>query len=97
MRCVGKSLPLREQVSREVQRLPGDTHLLLPRFVGVWAIKFMLKRAHKEKSKLAHGLQGREGEAMTMVDNMANTIIKLLPGKTERLSLAFGVLRITRL
>jgi hypothetical protein len=86
------------QLQAELQRLPGDQHILLPRRVSLWAVKYFLKSIRKNASKAPVPMRAnQQAQAFDMVEKMGNNIMKLEKGKTEQVSLPFGVLKVTRL
>ncbi|NBO38174.1 hypothetical protein EBU99_06295 [bacterium] len=87
-----------QQLKSELQRLPGDQHILLPRQLGLWAVKYFLKTVRKNASKAPVPMKaGQQEQAFEMVERLGANIIKLEKGKTEQLALPFGVLKVTRL
>lgn len=86
------------QLQSELQRLPGDQHILLPRRVSLWAVKYFLKSIRKNANKAPVPMRAQQqAQAFDMVEKMGNNIMKLEKGKTEQVSLPFGVLKVTRL
>ncbi|MEY4065083.1 MAG: hypothetical protein RIR26_1291, partial [Pseudomonadota bacterium] len=80
------------------QRLPGDQHILVPRHIGVWAVKYFMKSLRKNASKAPVPMKaGQQQQAFEMVEKLGGSIIRLEKGKSEQLSLPFGVLKVTRL
>lgn len=87
-----------EQLKSELKRLPGDQHILLPRRVGLWAVKYFLKSVRKNASKGPIPMKaGQQDQAFEMVERLGSNIIRLDKGKTEQVALPFGVLKVTRL
>lgn len=87
-----------QQLSKELQKLPTDQHVLIPRQVGIWAVKYFLKSVKKNAGKGPVPMKaGQQAQAFEMVERLGSNIIKLEPGKTEQLALPFGVLKVTRL
>lgn len=87
-----------QQLSQELQRLPSDQHILLPRQIGLWAVKYFLKSVRKNASKSPVPIKpGQQAQAFEMVERLGTNIIKLEKGKTEQVALPFGVLKVTRL
>lgn len=87
-----------QQLSKELQKLPGDQHVLIPRQVGIWAVKYFLKSVKKNASKGPVPMKaGQQAQAFEMVERLSSNIIKLEKGKTEQVALPFGVLKVTRL
>jgi hypothetical protein len=87
-----------QQLQGELQRLPGDQHILLPRQIGVWAVKYFMKSVRKNSSKGPVAMKaGQQQQAFEMVERLGNNILRLEKGKTEQVSLPFGVLKVTRL
>jgi hypothetical protein len=87
-----------QQLTKELQRLPGDQHILLPRQIGVWAVKYFLRSVKKNAAKSPVPMKaGQQAQAFEMVERLGNNIIKLEKGKTEQVALPFGVLKVTRL
>lgn len=87
-----------QQLGKELQKLPGDQHVLLPRQVGIWAVKYFLKSVKKNAGKGPVPMRaGQQAQAFEMVERLGSNIIKLEKGKTEQVALPFGVLKVTRL
>lgn len=87
-----------QQLSKELQKLPGDQHVLLPRQVGIWAVKYFLKSVKKNSSKGPVPMKAsQQAQAFEMVEKLGTNIIRLEKGKTEQVALPFGVLKVTRL
>lgn len=97
MKMTPKGFQLPAQMAQELQRLPGDTHFIVPRFVSLWAVKFFVKSVRKNADKVPANMRGQEAQAFEMLERMAVNIGRLDAGKTEQLSLPFGLLKITRL
>lgn len=86
------------QLQTELQRLPGDQHILLPRRVSLWAVKYFLKSIRKNAGKAPVPMRAnQQAQAFDMVEKIGNNIMRLEKGKTEQVSLPFGVLKVTRL
>lgn len=93
-----KGFQIPQQLKGELQKLPGDQHILLPRQVGIWAVKYFLKSVKKNASKGPVAMKpGQQQQAFEMVERLGNSILRLEKGKSEQVSLPFGVLKVTRL
>jgi hypothetical protein len=86
-----------EQLNRELARLPKDTHFVIPRPVGLWVVRYLLKRSKKQTQGGIPQLRGREQESFQKLEEMANSIVGLEKEKTKTINLPFGVLHISRL
>lgn len=82
---------------QQIGKLPSDAHFLLPRFVSLLAVKMFMKTVRKNMGKAPVPMRGQETQAMDMVESIARNITRLDSGKTEKLSLPFGELKVTRL
>lgn len=92
-----KGFRMPQEAMDQIKRLPSDTHFIVPRFVSLFAIRFFLKSMRKNAHKMPQQMRGQEGQAMDMVEGIARNISRLDSGKTEKLSLPFGELKVTRL
>lgn len=92
-----KGFKLPPEMRNELGRLPGDVHFLFPRFASLLAMRFVVRSVRKNASKMPQKYNAKQGDAIGMVENVARNVAKLDSGKTEQLSLPFGVLKITRL
>ena len=92
-----KGFNIPKQMATELQRLPGDTHFIVPRIASLWAMKYFMKSMRKNSNKIPANMRGQEAQAFEMIEKMAQNITRLDAGKTEQLSLPFGVLKVTRL
>ena len=86
----------REAMS-QIQKLPGDQHILVPRFASLMAVNFFSKNMRKNANKMPAQLKGQEDMAFGMIDKITTNIKRLESGKTEKIDLPFGMLKITRL
>lgn len=86
-----------QEAVEQIKRLPGDTHFLIPRFVSLWAVKYFMKNMRKNTHKMPAQMRGQEHQAMDMLEGIARNVSRMDAGKTEKLSLPFGELKITRL
>jgi hypothetical protein len=96
-----KMTPRGFQMPREamtqIQRLPGDQHFILPRFASLWAVNYFTGALRKNTAKLPQNMKGQEAMALDLVERMATNIKRLEAGRTEKIDLPFGMLKITRL
>lgn len=97
-----KMTPRGFQIPREamsqIQRLPGDQHFILPRFVGLWAISYFQTTFRKNTAKMPVAMRaGHEADALAAIEKMIANVKRLDTGRTENINLPFGVLKITRL
>jgi hypothetical protein len=96
-----KMTPRGFQMPREalgqIQKLPGDQHIMIPRIASLWAINFFSKNMRKNMDKMPVQMRGQEDQAFGMIDKITNNIKRLDSGKTEKIDLPFGSLKITRL
>jgi hypothetical protein len=85
-------------MTRELNRLPKDTHFLIPRPIALWAIRYLLKKTKKDASKAnIPQFKGREKETFGKLEEMANGVVELEVAKSKTIHLPFGVLNISRL
>ena len=85
-------------VVEEMNKMPKDTHFVIPRFYMLIAIKFISKRMGKEMGKVPAGVsQNQQQLAVGQFTSLIDGIVKLPQGKTEKKDFPFGVLRVTRL
>jgi hypothetical protein len=103
-RTTPRGFDLPKQMQSELARLPGNAHILLPRLAFVFALTQGMKVLKKNASKSMNAMQampanmrGRENEAFDMLAKTENNMKRLEPGKTEALTLPFGMLKVTRL
>ncbi len=92
-----KGFQMPSQMKNEIGRLPGDVHFLLPRFASLWAVRLFVRSVRKNASKVPQQYKSQQGDAFELIDRTARNISKLDKGKTEQMSLPFGLLKITRL
>lgn len=92
-----KGFNLPKEMRQELGRLPGDVHFLFPRFASLWAVRFVVRSMKKNAGKAPQQFQSRQADALSMIEKTARNIRDLDSGKTEQMSLPFGVLRVTRL
>ncbi len=96
-----KGFNLPREMMAELSRLPTDKHFLVPRFVSLLFIRYFMKNMKSNASKQFANLpkkgKGQEAQALGMIEDMVSNIAKLEGGRTEQVSLPFGVLKVTRL
>jgi hypothetical protein len=92
-----RGFQLPQEASKFLGQLPGDTHLLVPRLYSNIALRFLMRSVKKNSNKVPVPYKGQEQAAMEMFEGFATRISKLEGGKTEKLSLPFGELKVTRL
>ncbi len=85
------------QMKQEIGRLPGDVHFLLPRFASLIALKLFVRSLRRNASKVPQQYHAQQGDAFALIDRTARNISQLDLGKSEQMSLPFGILKITRL
>lgn len=83
----------------QIKRLPNDTHFIVPRSFSLLAIKLFMKNVRKNMGKMGNmpQMRGQEQQALDMIETIARNVTRLDKGKSEKLSLPFGELKITRL
>lgn len=96
-RMMPRGFQLPANVMQDLKKLPGDTHVLLPRWLSLLAVKYFTKAMRKQEGNLPAHLRGNQAQANEMVEKLSVSLTRLSPGGTERLNLPFGVLRVTRL
>ncbi len=93
-----KGFNLPNEMKQELGRLPRDVHFLFPRFASLWAVRFVVRSMKKNASKVPQRYNAnKQADAMGMIETTARNIGRLDTGKSEKMSLPFGVLKITRL
>lgn len=97
MKLLPKGFNIPREMASELQKIPGDTHFIVPRFVSLWAVRYFVKAMRKNSGRMPTNMKGQEAQAFHLVESMAGNISKLGAGKTESVSLPFGILKITRL
>lgn len=86
-----------EQSMNELRRIPNNAHFMIPRFAGLWVIRYMVKRTERDMKKgLPPQLRGREQEAIGWFQQIATKIEALQTSQQERFTFPFGILRIER-
>ena len=86
-----------KEAMSQIQKLPGDQHILVPRFASLMAVNFFSKNMRKNVDKVPVQMKGQQDMAFGMVDKITTNIKRLELGKTEKIDLPFGMLKITRL
>jgi hypothetical protein len=81
----------------QIQKLPGDQHIMVPRFASIMAVNFFAKNMRKNVDKMPTQMKGQQDLAFGMVDKITANVKRLESGKTEKIDLPFGMLKITRL
>jgi hypothetical protein len=101
LRITPRGYDIPKQMANELGKLPGNTHILIPRFALMFLLgqgmKILKKNASQATSKLPANMKGKEHEAFDLLNKTENNIRRLEIGKTEALNLPFGVLKVTRL
>lgn len=92
-----RGFKLPSDVNSQLSRLPGDTHFIVPRFVSVLAVKVIMRSMKKNASKVPVQYKAQQDQAFGMIEQTARNIMRLDKGLSEKLSLPFGELKITRL
>lgn len=96
-RFTPRGFKMPQEAMQQIGRLPSDAHFVIPRFVSLIAVKMFMKTVRKNMGKAPTTMRGQETQAMDMVEGIARNILRLDKGRTEKLSLPFGELKVTRL
>jgi hypothetical protein len=87
-----------QEARTQIARLPGDQHFIIPRFASLWAVNYFTGALRKNAAKMPQmGGAGQQEQAFALIEKMALNIKRLDTGKTEKIDLPFGVLKVTRL
>ena len=97
LKMTPKGFQMPREAMSQIQKLPGDQHILIPRVATMWALTYFTKAMRKNTAKMPQQFRGQEGQAMEMIERIAVNVKRLDAGKTEKVDLPFGVLKITRL
>ena len=92
-----RGFQLPKEALDQIQKIPGNTHVLVPRFVSLFAVKYLISMIRKNAGKVPAHMRGQEDQAFSMIERMGANVRSLGTGKTEKMSLPFGELKITRL
>lgn len=86
-----------DEMNKMINNTPKDTHFIIPRIYAVLAVRFMLRKMKKESSNLPKTFTAQQQNlGMEQFTSLANNILKLEKGKSEKKDLNIGVLKITR-
>ncbi|APJ04532.1 hypothetical protein [Silvanigrella aquatica] len=86
-----------EQMNKMIESTPKDTHFIIPRLYAIIGIRFMLRKMKKESANLPKGFTPQQQNmGMDQMTSLAQNILKLDTGKSEKKDLNIGVLKITR-
>jgi hypothetical protein len=69
----------------------------VPRMASLMAVNFFSKNMRKNMDKMPAQVKGQQDLAFGMVDKISTNIKRLEAGKTEKIDLPFGILKVTRL
>ena len=86
-----------DEMNKMINSTPKDTHFMIPRVYAVIAVHFMLRKMKKESSKMPKGLTAQQQNmGMEQFTGLAQSILNLAKGKSEKKDLNIGILKITR-
>ncbi|KAB8027962.1 hypothetical protein [Fluviispira multicolorata] len=87
-----------EEMNKMLNSTPKDTHFIIPRIYAKIAIYFMMRKMKKETQKMPTGFTNQQKNmGMEQFTSLAQNILKLEPGNTEKKDLNIGILKVTRL
>ncbi|BBH54008.1 hypothetical protein JCM31447_24650 [Fluviispira sanaruensis] len=87
-----------DEINKMLSSTPNDTHFIIPRIYARIAIAFMMRKMKKDNKKMPAGLTAQQKDmGMNQFTTLAQSILSLEVGKSEKKDLHIGILRITRL
>jgi hypothetical protein len=89
-----KGFKMPPEMLAEIAKIPGDKHFILPRIVSLWFAKYFMNNMRKKAPKT--GSDAQQMQALQMIEGMVVKVTAMQAGKSERLSLPFGVLQVSR-
>lgn len=86
-----------DEMNKMINSTPKDTHFIIPRIYAIIAVHFMLRKMKKESNKMPKGFTPQQQNmGMEQFTSLAQNILKLDKGKSEKKDLNIGILKITR-
>lgn len=86
-----------DEMNKMINSTPKDTHFIIPRIYAMIAVRFMLRKMKKESNKMPKGFTAQQQNmGMEQFTGLAQNILKLEKGKSEKKDLNIGILKITR-
>jgi hypothetical protein len=86
-----------DEMNKMINSTPKDTHFIIPRIYAIIAVRFMLRKMKKESSKTPKGFTAQQQNmGMEQFTSLAQNILKLEKGMSEKKDLNIGILKITR-
>lgn len=87
-----------EEMNKMINSMPNDTHIIVPRIYARIAIYFIMKKIKKDSQKMSKGFSvEQQNLGLAQFNQLAQNILKLEPGMTEKKDLNVGILKVTRL
>ena len=88
-----------QEAMDQLGKLPGNKHFMVPRILSLWALNYFLKSLHGQKAKSGPVPMKpqQQQQALDLIESKVRGIRELGVASTERLSLPFGELKVTRL
>ncbi len=86
-----------EEMNKMINSTPKDAHFIIPRIYAIIAVRFMLRKMKKESNKMPKGFTTQQQNmGMEQFTTLAQNILKLEKGKSDKKDLNIGILKITR-
>lgn len=86
-----------DEMNKMLNSTPKDTHFIIPRLYAIIAVKIMLRKMKKEAKNMPAGFSAQQQNmGMEQINLLAQNIIALDKGKSEKKDFNIGVLKITR-
>ena len=86
-----------DEMNKMINSTPKDTHFIIPRIYAIIAVHFMLRKMKKESNKMPKGFTAQQQNmGMEQFTGLAQNILKLEKGKSEKKDLNIGILKISR-
>ena len=86
-----------DEMNKMLNSTPKDTHFIVPRFYAIIAVKFMLRKMQKESKNMPTNFSAQQQNmGMEQINMLAQNILNLSKGKSEKKDFNIGVLKITR-
>ena len=86
-----------DEMNKMLNSTPKDTHFLIPRIYAINAVRFMLRKMKKESGNMPKGISAQQQNmGMEQFTGLAQNILSLPKGKSEKKDLNIGILKITR-
>ena len=85
-----------EEMNKAIQNTPKNTHFIIPRLYAILAVRFMLRKMKKENNLQKGFTAQQQNMGMEQFTALAQNIMNLSAGKSEKKDLNIGILKITR-